>query len=460
MAFELRRLLYLLFGALALVTSISSCDSDDNGGDDPQDGCGGTCSAGTYCYQGQCIDDESVLKSGFITGDETWTSDKIYVLTNKVVVPEGVTLTIQPGTIIKGLPGAGTSATALVIARGGKIQANGTASNPIIFTSTLDNIRIGQKAGTNLLPTDRAKWGGLLVLGYAPISAGDGDVETQIEGIPGNETYGLYGGDKPNDNSGTLRYISIRHGGAEIGAGNEINGLTLGGVGTGTTIENIEIFGTLDDGIEWFGGTVNVKNVIVSYQGDDGLDIDQNYSGTVDNYIVLMGQNDGDKGLEIDGPEGSTYTDGLFTLRNGWIRSDQSGTHSAVDLKSSAQGNVMNTVFEGFNAGKMILFRASYNTDDCTLKEGDASGHFISHRLLVGNNKFITNTTDIKEIANAYANSDHIDACGADLPTNYQEAIDQLIFEQGNTIESSVSPYVDLSVFNGGWCVTQIQGYL
>lgn len=294
----------------------------------------------------------TVNKAGFITANETWTADNIYIITGKVVVESGVTLTINPGTIVKGAEGTGTLASALVVAQGGKINAIGTASQPIIFTSVLDNIAVGQLSGTNLDENDQGLWGGILIMGYAPISAADGDVLSQLEGIPASDAFGAFGGSNPSDDSGDLAYISIRHGGALIGAGNEINGLTLGGVGSGTSISNIEVVSNLDDGIELFGGTVNVSNVLVGFQGDDGIDIDMNYSGTVSNFVVINGANS-DEALEIDGPEGTTNTTGLFSLLNGTCYV-YGGAGASGDFKSKAQGTITNVKF---GAAKI---RASY----------------------------------------------------------------------------------------------------
>lgn len=305
----------------------------------------------------------NIQKTGSITSNETWTAGNMYELVGKVVVESGVTLTIQPGTIIKGKEGSGTLASALVIAQGGQINAVGTPSQPIIFTSVLDNIQPGELTGTNLDESDQGLWGGIIVLGYAPISAADGDVLAQIEGIPVSETYGAFGGTNASDNSGTMEYISIRHGGALIGAGNEINGLTLGGVGSGTTISNIEIVSNLDDGVEFFGGTVNVSNILVGFQGDDGIDIDMNYSGTVSNFLVICGTNS-DESLEVDGPEGSTYTTGLFTLQNG-TGYVFGGAPASTDFKSKAQGTVSN-VKVGANK-----IRASYQ-NNCADPKADA----------------------------------------------------------------------------------------
>ena len=289
---------------------------------------------------------EVVAVTGAISQNTTWTSDKIYQLNQKVVVEAGVTLTINPGTIIKGSAGTGSLASALIIARGGKINAVGNAQSPIIFTSTSDNIDVGQTAGTNLSETDRGLWGGLIMLGNAPCSFSGDLTEVQIEGIPADDTFGLYGGDDPADDSGVLRYVSIRHGGALIGEGNEINGLTLGGVGNGTVIDNIEVVANVDDGIEFFGGTVDASNLLVWAQGDDALDIDQAYSGTIDNAVVVLGAAS-DHALEIDGREGTAT--GSFTLTNVTLIGNlETANGEYADFRSRATGTVSNVYAKGF----------------------------------------------------------------------------------------------------------------
>jgi len=290
--------------------------------------------------------------TGAITESTTWTSDKIYKLNQKVVVDAGATLTIQEGTIIKGTPGTGSLASALIVARGAKINAVGTPSKPIVFTSSSDNIEIGQTEGTNLDENDRGLWGGLIILGNAPCSFSGDILEAQIEGIPADDTFGLYGGTDPADNSGVLSYISIRHGGALIGEGNEINGLTLGGVGNGTIINNIEVVANVDDGIEFFGGTVNASNLLVWAQGDDALDIDQAYSGTINNAVVVLGTNS-DHAFEIDGPEGTAT--GSFTLRNSTIVGNavtENGEYA--DYRSKAMGRTENIYAYGFKSSSDV----------------------------------------------------------------------------------------------------------
>ena len=199
----------------------------------------------------------TVNVSANITADTTWSASNTYVLKDYIFVEPGATLTIEAGTTIKADVGTGDSAPALIVTQGAKINAAGTASNPIVFTSVNDT--------GSLTKDDKGLWGGLIILGNAPINsngssnADNSPLTNTIEGVPTTSgisgksipaSYSLYGGTDASDDSGVLQYVSIRHGGAEIGSGNEINGLTLGGVGNGTTINNIEVFANKDDGIE------------------------------------------------------------------------------------------------------------------------------------------------------------------------------------------------------------------
>lgn len=280
---------------------------------------------------------------GNITENTTWETGKVYILQSRIAVVAGVTLTIQPGVIVKGEAGTGANATALLIARGGKIMAEGTADQPIIFTSVADEIQPGQIESPNLDPTLNGLWGGLIVLGNAPISADASSV--QIEGIPPSDQNGLYGGNDPNDNSGVIRYVSIRHGGANIGEGNEINGLTLGGIGSATIVENIEVIANQDDGIECFGGKVNVKNIVVWNAGDDAIDTDQSWGGTLDNYAVV---NPGDECFELDGPEGAMQDS--HTIRNGSIYAGDA--QGLVDLDDNSLVTLTLAYFTGIAEGQ------------------------------------------------------------------------------------------------------------
>src|SRR5690606_32902919 len=198
-----------------------------------------------------------------------------------------------------------------------------------------EQVATGNFSSPNLSSTTSGLWGGLIVLGNARISASAETVG--IEGIPASDPNGLYGGTNDSESSGTLKYISIRYSGTDIGEGNEIQGLTLGGVGSGTTIEHIEIVGSADDGIEWFGGKVNVSNVVVWNCGDDGIDTDQSWTGILDNFAVIGASG---HAFELDGPEGSADY-GPHTIKNGFIRMSTPNITTQELINTDANSNVI-----------------------------------------------------------------------------------------------------------------------
>ncbi len=197
--------------------------------------------------------------SGDIAVDTTLTADTTWVLEGVVRVSAGVTLTIERGTTIQGDK---TTKGSLVVQRGAKIVAEGTAEEPIIFTSRLPE---GERAAGD--------WGGLVLLGNAPIGGGG---SANIEGFTTDEAYG---GDDAEDSSGSLAYVRIEFSGVEISADNEINGLTFGGVGRGTKVDHVMVHHTLDDCFEFFGGSVDAKHLACVRNGDDGFDFDAGYVG-------------------------------------------------------------------------------------------------------------------------------------------------------------------------------------
>lgn len=299
---------------------------------------------------GTCIYDstETITDDGNGTGTTTWTSDKCYILDGFVFVNDGQTLTIEPGTVIKGRPGTGTNASALIVARGGTLIAEGTQSEPIIFTSLDDD-----PADPNDIPFGtQGLWGGMIILG----NAGTNTVpaEQSIEGLPTSEPRGVYGGTDPADNSGTIKYVSIRYGGSDIGAGNEINGLTLGGVGSGTTIDYVEVYSNKDDGIEWFGGTVDIKHAVVGFVGDDSYDYDQGWRGRVQYGFAVSGENIGDRGGEHDGgtdPEnGQPYALPVFSNCT-YIGGGATAGKRALTFRDNAGGEYHNSIFVNYAKG-------------------------------------------------------------------------------------------------------------
>jgi hypothetical protein len=317
------------------------------------------------------------------------TCENTYFLDARIHVPAGQTIKIAPGTVIKGKSG-GTAATetALIIERGGMIDACGTVDCPIVFTAELDNLD-----GTYSLD-NKGKWGGLVILGKATnnlLLAKNGPYTTTIpstgllaikdgvgviEGFASASPKYWFGADihgtpaeafNDNDNSGTLRYVSIRFSGAILEVGNEINGLTLGSVGRGTSIDHIEIVSPADDGIEFFGGTVNVKYISVLYGNDDMFDWDLGYTGKAQFLFGLKApvtgfSTDSDNGFEADADDNkSDYTPrshpviyNTTFIGNGKATNTAGGDNSAlaaINAKEYTEGEIYNSVFANFKRG-------------------------------------------------------------------------------------------------------------
>lgn len=241
-----------------------------------------------------------------ITSNTTWHSSDVVFLQNKVYVTNGATLTIEPGCIIRG--DKATEGT-LIISKGAKIMAQGTSSNPIVFTSN-------EAEDGSRLPGD---WGGVILLGQATMNQGSAVVEGGLDA-----TLASYGGTNDADNSGILKYVRIEFAGFEFQQDKEINGLTLGAVGSGTTIDHIQVSFTNDDSYEWFGGAVNCKYLIAFRGVDDDFDTDYGYHGNVQFGLVVRDPDLSDgcacsnsESFESDndgsGTSASPYTSAIFS---------------------------------------------------------------------------------------------------------------------------------------------------
>jgi hypothetical protein len=306
-------LLLLFVPALVFVTG---CDSDSNGGDDTGNGNNGNGQEAARLDTGPAEESETMVdvdynddgtaevvrvtdvnNNGVVPpdmegGKVTWTSDKTYELNGFVFVNPGDTLEIEAGTEIQGRLGGGAEASALIVASGGRIVAEGTADNPIVFTSV-------RAAEGDLGRSDRGLWGGVILLGDAPTNNGR---QVAIEGVPDNTGARiLYGGQNADHDVGTFKYVSIRHTGTQLGNGDEIQGLTLGGVGAGSTVEYVESYASDDDGFEWFGGTVNTKYLIAAFASDDAFDIDQGFRGSNQFWLAVQGSEAAGRASEMDG---------------------------------------------------------------------------------------------------------------------------------------------------------------
>ncbi|MEQ8300179.1 MAG: hypothetical protein RH945_06510 [Hyphomonas sp.] len=214
------------------------------------------------------------------------------------------TLTIEPGVTVFGRAGADF----IVVNRGSQIDADGTATNPIVFTSANDLVR--RAANANDFGGDNiGEWGGLVILGQAPINRcrdastpATVSCENVIEGVSNPEA--VYGGANSTDNSGTLRYVSLRFSGFAIGTGNELNGISLGGVGSGTTMDYVQVHNSSDDGIEFFGGTVNARHLVLTGNDDDSLDTDNGVSSSIQYVVVKQRELGGDNMVEASSVAG------------------------------------------------------------------------------------------------------------------------------------------------------------
>ncbi len=305
-----------------------------------------------------------ITDDGSGTGTVTWESGNTYILDGFVFVNDGQTLTIEAGAVVKGRAGQGANASALIVARGGKINAAGTASEPIIFTAEQDDL----SDPSDIAPNTTGLWGGVLILGAAPLNSNPG--ETQIEGIPSSEPRGLYGGTNASDNSGTFQYCSIRYGGTDIGAGNEINGLTLGGVGNGTTIDHVEVIFNADDGVEFFGGTVNTKYLAVAFNGDDAYDYDEGFKGKGQFWFVVQSDDaSSDRGGEHDGgtdPETAMPYATPVVYNATYIGRGEAAGKRALTFRDNAGGEYHNSIFVEW--GKGVDIEILGNGDDSYLQ--------------------------------------------------------------------------------------------
>lgn len=376
---------YLIFFILSVLVFFSGCRESD------------------FILEGN---EETLTDSGSGTGTVTWTKDKQYLLEGFVFVNDGQVLTIESGTVIRFKPGQAENASALVVSRGGKIVANGTADEPIIFTAETDDLN------GSVADNERGLWGGLIILGNAPINMQGG--EASIEGIPIAEPRGIYGGIDENDNSGILKYVSIRHGGTNIGDGNEINGLTLGGVGSKTEIDYVEVISNEDDGVEIFGGTVNLKHMVVSGCGDDAFDYDLGWSGNGQFWLGVQSNYLGDNLIEAGG--GVSPVNGLpYSLPNIFnttlVGNGNSSEGASIAYRSNAGGVLANSVIMNKSQGVLLEVTDNHNDSYYQWQQGNlVVKHNVFYDVASSTSESIFRLTGIYTVSqeNEWANNFNI----------------------------------------------------
>jgi hypothetical protein len=321
-----------------------------------------------------------------VTGDvkvnTTWTADKIYQLKGFVFVTDGAVLTIEPGTIIKGDK---SSKATLVITRGSKINAIGTVDKPIVFTSGVASG--GRREGD---------WGGIVILGKAIDNRGaNNTIEGGLTPTGGGDAakYIQFGGTDAADNSGTLKYVRVEYAGIPFSVDNEINGITFGAVGSGTTIDYVQVYRSGDDAFEWFGGSVNAKHLIAAGTWDDDFDTDNGFNGKIQFAVAqrypLLADQSGSNGFESDnnstGLNTAPQTSAIFsnvsvvgplqaatTKINGFFQ-------HAAQIRRNSSISTFNSIFTGFPDGIYI--------DDTTVQTpGATTANYTTGKLSFENN--------------------------------------------------------------------------
>ncbi len=377
-----RNFLLSLATVAMLITGCSTDDTSDvilNVNNGEGSGTGGTTISGTY------------------TSDLTLEAGTEYTLNGSLIMSTGTTLTIPAGTTIKAL--AQGSDVYIAIAQGATINAMGTSTNPIVLTSNASSPQAGD-------------WGGLIVLGKAPINSvsGSSTSTSEIASLP-------YGGTNAADDSGSIRYMRIEYSGGSADGQSENNGFSFYGVGNGTLVEYIQAYEGKDDGIEFFGGTVNASYVSVVNSQDDSIDWTEGYTGTITNAYVKHGT-DHDKGIEADGynTDIGNNSNPVFwskpTVNNLTIVGNGSGTgNEAIRLRAGTQGIFNNVSLQGFAEG----FDLDGDQGDSPTGAGVISGD-----LKVTDIIFTDVTLKVKnDTGSSFAESDFISGDGNGTGTDY-----------------------------------------
>ncbi|PKA83159.1 hypothetical protein ATE92_1307 [Ulvibacter sp. MAR_2010_11] len=392
---------YLFFSLTIIAMLFASCQADDTADIVINDNSSNTTNNNSG---GNDTGSNIVEIGGTKTTDFTLETDTEYVLTEALIMTEGTILTIPPGTVIKANAGADVY---VAIAQGATIIAEGTSSNPIVFTS-------------NVATPNAGDWGGLILLGRAPINSvagGEATSTSEIGGLP-------YGGSHTDDNSGILRYVRVEFSGGSADASSENNGFSFYGVGNGTVVEYIQAFEGKDDGIEFFGGTVNASFISVIGAQDDSVDWTEGFSGTLSNVYIEHGIQH-DKGIEADGfnTDIGNNSSPLFfskpTVNNVVIIGRGSATENeAIRLRAGTQGLFNNILIVGFEEG----FDLDGDTGDSPTGQGVLDGD-----LTVSDVSFVDVIVPLKN------------------DTGYNFSIEQFISGEGNGTGT------DYASWKNGW---------
>jgi hypothetical protein len=394
------------------------------------------------------VGDPVVTLQGVLT-TQTLDAAKPYLLKGQVFIPSGVTLTVPAGTVVKGDK---ASKATLIVQPGGKLVAEGTASNPVVFTSAQ---ALGER--------DRGDWGGIVMLGNAFVNQ---TAKPAIEGITPTQNFGSVAADgatpatNATENSGTLKYVRIEYAGIELTPNNETNSLTLGGIGSGTTVEYVQVSFGGDDGFEWFGGTVNGKYLVSHSTWDDDFDTDYGWGGNVQFGLVVrnpfFADQSGSNAFEsdnqangtaiagiCDGTTNTGCTRGVFSNitvlgpREIQTRSISGNYQNAAHIRRRSAISIFNSFFAGYRVGIRIDDQGTL--DNLT----SGAGKHAYNVLSVPGATLIGTSTSASDAAFATGLTIAPDAAGnATAISNYWTA-------NGNTVFNNVtsaSTFTDLGV--------------
>jgi hypothetical protein len=324
---------------------------------------------------------EQVEVSGNITTNTTWVNTKSYLIKGTVFVKNNATLTIEPGTIIQGASGS-APASALIVTREGKIMAEGTKSRPIVMTSAQ---AFGERK--------RGDWGGLVLLGKAPVNVGantSGNTNAAgtfyIEGLNATDD-GLYGGSDPNHSCGTLAYVRVEYAGAIQSPNNELNSFTWGGCGKGTVSHHLQAIYGLDDAFEWFGGTADAKYLVGGLHADDYVDFQLGWTGRLQYGLFYQSPDSpGNRGIEGDNSEynnaatpASNPTLYNLTFIGSGVAGFDEANSPGIFLRRGARATINNTVVSNFYSG-------AFEVTDANTQAQMNAGNIKLDGLLVWNN--------------------------------------------------------------------------
>jgi hypothetical protein len=413
--------------ALLFAVTITACD-DELGGNDP-------------------LPETSLTEiSGSISSNMTLTADKKYLLKGNVFVLAGAEITIEPGTIIFGDK---LTKGSLIIERGAKIHAVGTAAKPIVFTSS------APKSFRNY-----GDWGGVIILGRASNNQGENQ---NIEGITAG-TNGQYGGTNDEDSSGELKYVRIEFGGIALSTDNEINGLTMGSVGSGTLIDYVQVSYAGDDSFEWFGGTVNASH-LVAYRGwDDDFDTDFGYRGKVQYAAAFRDPNIADKsgsnGFESDNDgSGSTKTPKtapIFSNVTWFGPHAYSALSSGVLNKSAVSANFQNgallrrnsdiQIYNSVFVGSQLEMVNFDKTGAAAIFKGNYGGRFGVNTATAGTAKKSTTGNNYNDVNFTTENFLETDGLKVDLSTNIANMMGAMDITLPSALLANTSPLLNSAV--------------